>query len=304
MDMPDTGHALKRPGRRCLTVALAATAMFSAFSARAQAPESVAVAARPVATVVDLADFAEPASVVARVEVRDEALVKPERAPGLAPGHARLYVTADTVALLASRAPLGESLNYLVDLPLDAKGKPPKLKKQRFLLFADPVAGRPGSLQLVDQGAQVPATPESERLARAVIAAFAAPDLPPEISGVRDVMSVAGNLVGESETQLFLDTETGDPVSLTVVRRPGMAPQWGVSWSEIVDQSARPPEPQSVEWYRLACSLPRQLPASAYLQDDRQARVRAEADYHFILEQLGPCERLLTSPPPARAQAL
>lgn len=292
--MPDIGHAPTRSSRNRLAIGLFVTAAFLAVCAQAQSPEATVAAVRPIATFVDFADLSERASIIAVVEVRDQTVVKPERAPGLAPGHARLYITADTVALLASRAPLGESLNYLVDMPLDAKGKPPKLKKQRFLLFADPVAGRAGSLQLVDQGAQVPATPESEELARAVIAAFAAPDLPPEITGVRDVMSVAGNLAGESETQLFLDTKTGDPVSLTVLRRPGMAPQWGVSWSEIVDQAARPPRPQSVEWYRLACFLPRQLPARAYLQDDREARVQAEADYRFILEQLGPCERLLT----------
>ncbi len=292
--MPDIGHAPTRLSRRHLAVTAAIMAVLSVTCVRAQSLEPAAVAAPPVATFVDFADLSQRASVVAVVEVSDQALVKPDRAPGLAPGQARLYVTASTVALLAARSPLGESLNYLVDMPLDAKGKPPKLKKQRFLLFANPVAGRPGSLQLVDPAAHVPATPESESLARKVVAAFAAPDLPPEIAGVRDVMSVAGNLVGESETQLFLDTETGDPVSLTVVRRPGMAPQWGVSWSEIVDQAAHPPEPQSVEWYRLACSLPPQLPAGAYLQDDREARVRAEADYRFILDQLGPCARLRT----------
>ena len=107
-------------------------------------------------------------------------------------------------------------------------------------------------------------------------------------------MSVAGNLTGESETQLFLETATGTPVSLTVIRRPGMAPHWGVSWSEIVDQSARPPAPETVEWYRLACSLPPQLPRDAFLQDDRAARTRAEADYAFILEELGGCPRIRT----------
>lgn len=283
-----------RGPRRLLTI----SAIFAALSAtcvhaQGRAPVTQ-VAAQPVATYADVAQLAELASIVALVEVRDQAVVRPERAPGLQPGHARLYVTARTAALLASRSPIGESLNYLVDLPLDAKGKPPKLRKQRFILFADPVQGRPGSLQLVEQGAQMPATPESEQLARTVVAAFAAPGLPPRVTGVGDVMSVAGNLVGESETQLFLDTATGEPVSLTVVRRPGMDPQWGVSWSEIVDQAARPPQPRTIEWYRLACSLPQQLPAGAYLQDDRESRVRAEADYRYILQQLGPCDRLRT----------
>lgn len=243
------------------------------------------------ATYADLADLTESATLVALVEVRDQAEVEPERAPGLAPGHARLYVEARTLALLASSSAIGESLVYLADVPLDAKGKAPKLKKQRFLVYADPVAGRPGSLQLVDPSAQLSATPENEQLARTVIAALAAPDAPPPVTGIRDVMSVPGNLAGESETQLFLDTATGQPVSLSVVRRPGMDPTWGVSWSEIVDQSARAPEPRTVAWYRLACFLPAQLPADAFLQQDAASRRRAEADYRFIVEQLGACQR-------------
>jgi hypothetical protein len=246
------------------------------------------------ATYADLADLTEAASIVALVEVRDQAEVEPERAPGLAPGMVRLYLEARTEALLAGRSALGESLVYLADVPVDAKGKAPKLRKQRFLVFADPVPGRPGSLQLVDPAAQVPANPATEQLARTVIAALAEPDAPPAVTGIRDVMSVPGNLVGESETQLFLDTASGAPVSLTVVRRPGMEPSWGVSWSEIVDQSARPPEPLTVGWYRLACFLPERLPADAFLQQDPAAQRRAEADYRFIVEQLGGCPRLRT----------
>lgn len=239
----------------------------------------------------DVAALTEKASLVAVVEVRDQAVVEPERSPGLAAGHARLYIEARTQALLGGRAALGESLVYLVDVPLDEDGDAPKLKKQRFIVFANPVAGRPGTLQLVEPDAAIPASPELERLAREVIAAFAAPDIPPAVTGVRDVMSVAGNLVGESETQLFLDTATGEPASLTVIRRPGMDPTWGVSWTEIVDRSARPPAPRTVEWYRLACALPRELPDDSFLRQDPAARERAREDYRFILDQLGECTR-------------
>jgi hypothetical protein len=266
----------------------------SAHAQRSAPPPAAVQLAPPLATFADLAALTEQADVVALVEVRGQAVVKPERAPGLAPGHARLYVEARTQALLAGRSALGESLAYLADVPLDAKGRPPKLRKQRFILFADRVAGRPGELRLVAPAAQVPATPETEQLARTVIAAFAAADAPPAPTAIRDVMSVAGNLTGESETQLFLETATGQPASLTVIRRPGMEPHWGVSWSEIVDQAARPPMPETVEWYRLACFLPPQLPRDAFLQDDRAARARAEADYGYILAQLGGCPRIRT----------
>lgn len=276
---------------RMLSAALALGLCASASgAAQQQAPAQAAAAA----TYADMADLAEAGALVALVEVRDQAVVEPERAPGLAPGHARLYVEARTTALLAGRSALGESVTYLADVPLLANGKAPKLKKQRFLVFADRVPGQPGALQLVRPNAQLPATPAAEELARIVIAALASPDARPRVVGVRDVMSVAGNLAGESETQIFLDTATGEPVSLTVIRRPGMEPRWGVSWSEIVDQSARPPEPDTIEWYRLACFLPDRLPAGAFLQQDVAARQRAEADYAFILEQLGECERLLS----------
>ncbi|MEO6387954.1 MAG: hypothetical protein ABIT16_05100 [Croceibacterium sp.] len=288
-------HTTPLPAWRAIIVAFSLAALVPAVPCLAQArPAETAQPAVPVATYADMAALTERASIVALVEVRKQAQVEPARAPGLAPGHTRLYVTARTSALLAARSPIGESLNYLVDIPLDTKGRAPKLKKQRFLIFAAPVPGSPGVLQLVGDGAQVPATLESEQLARTVIAAFAEADAPPKITGVRDIMSVAGNLVGESETQLFLDTSTGEPVSLSVIRRPGMEPRWGVSWSEIVDQSARPPAPDSVEWYRLACTLPAQLPSDSYLQGDPAARDRAKRDYGYILQQLGTCERLRT----------
>jgi hypothetical protein len=258
--------------------------------AQGSAAEETALAAP---TFADVAALTEKASLVALVEVRDQAAVRPERAPGPAPGTVRLYIEARTQALLGGRVALGESLVYLVDVPLDEDGDPPKLKKQRFIVFANPVAGRPGTLQLVAPDSAIRAAPESEQLVRAVIAAFAVPDIPPAVTGVRDVMSVAGNLVGESETQLFLDTATGEPVSLSVIRRPGMDPAWGVSWSEIVDQSARPPAPRTVVWYRLACFLPPELPADSFLQQDRTSQAQAREDYRFILDQLGECERTL-----------
>jgi hypothetical protein len=290
--MSDMSHDGVSPPARAPAPAVCAAIFLAAacFAVPGAAQDHMPVAP-PAATYADLADLARAAAIVAVVEVRDQADVEPERAPGLAPGHARLYVEARTQALLAGRSALGESLVYLADVPLDAKGKAPKLRKQRFLVFADPVAGRAGSLQLVDPTAQLPATPANEQLARTVIAALAAPDAPPAVTGIRDVMSVPGNLAGESETQLFLDTETGEPVSLSVVRRPGMAPTWGVSWSEIVDQSARPPAPQTVAWYRLACFLPARLPPNAYLQQDQASRRQAEADYRLIVEQLGACPR-------------
>jgi hypothetical protein len=247
----------------------------------------------PAPTYADLVGLAEAASIVAEVTVHSQAIVPPERAPGLAPGHVRLYLETRTQRVLKGPSALGESVNYLADVALDAKGRPPKLRKQTFVIFARPVSGQAGELQLVSPDAQLPLDAMIEERARTVIAQLVAPGAAPRISRVHDVISVAGNLAGESETQMVVDTATGAPASLTVIRRPNMDPTWGVSWTEIVDQSAKPPARDTIAWYRLACSLPRRLEPGAFLQSDPAGRQRAQADYQLILDQLGPCERNL-----------
>ncbi|MCP5395562.1 MAG: hypothetical protein H6918_02290 [Sphingomonadaceae bacterium] len=247
-------------------------------------------------TYADLADLSDAATVVVKAQIRRQAQVEPERAPGLKPGFARLYIEAETLSLLTGNAPIGESLRYLVDVPLDSRGKPPKLKKQEVLLFARTGAGRPGELRLVGPGAQQPWSEILETRLRPILAELVQPDSPAAVTGIRDAISVAGNLAGESETQIFLSTTDGSPVSLTIVRRPGMSPVWGVSWSDIVDQAARPPQAGTLRWYRLACFLPATIPASANLSRDSESRTRAAQDYRLVVQQLGPCERTLPRP--------
>lgn len=286
--MPSDSPRLLRSLRGlALPLALAACASGS----EAQVGSSPAVEAASALTYADLAGLAEASSVIVRVQVKDQATVEPERSPGLAPGMVRLYLETETEAVLKAPAALGESLTYLVDVPLDARGKAPKLKKQSFLVFARPVPGSAGQLQLVEPDAQIAADTTTDARLRAVIAELAAPDAPPRIVGVRDAMSVAGTLAGESETQVFLETGQGAPVSLTVLRRPGQEPSWGVSWTELVDQAAQAPQRGTLEWYRLACFLPRELPQSAFLQREPSARYQAQADYGFIIDQLGECPR-------------
>ena len=275
------------------------------MSATVTAPaEASSVSPRPAATpaaapaapslepsYAALAMLADGAPLAVRARIKDQALVPAERAPGVKAGHARLYVEAQTIALIAGRTALPESLRYLVDVPLDAKGKPPKLKKREVILFARPVAGRAGELQLVAPSAQLAWSAPLEARLRPILSGFVAAAAPPRVTGVRDVLSSVGNLAGESETQIFLTTARGEPAALTVVRRPGMAPRWGVSWTELVDQSAQPATRDTIAWYRLACTLPAALPASANLASDPADRARAEQDYSFVIEQLGPCNR-------------
>ena len=263
----------------------------AALAQTAPAPAK-AVAAAP--TYADLANLSDAADLVIRVQIRRQTALKPERAPGLAPGFARLYIEARTLALIAGRSAVGESLVYLVDVPLDAKGKVPKLKNREMVLFADPVAGRPGEVRLVAPGAQLDASPEIEERLRPILTGLYAADAPPRITGISDALAVPGTLAGESETQIFLATEDRSPVSITILRRPGQQVQWGVSWGEIIDSAASPPAPETLRWYRLACALPARLPSNANLARDPVARRLAENDYTFVIAALGPCARNIT----------
>ena len=254
----------------------------------AQPAPSVAVPAGP--SYADLADLADAAPLVVRAQVREVARLKPEQAPGLRPGMARVLVKARTRAVLVGDS-LGESLSYLADVPLDAKAKLPKLKKREVLLFARPVEDRPGELQLVAPDAQLAWSAPLEDRTRAILTELVAPGAPPRVTGVRELAFVPGNLVGEGETQIFLATAAGDPVSISVLRRPGAAPQWGVAFGEIVDQAARPPQRDTLAWYRLACFLPNAVSTATNLSGSPEARRLAAEDYRYVRGQLGACPR-------------
>ncbi len=269
------------------------TLLFSMLAAPVSAADSrPAESIAPVASYADLADLAAPAALVVKAQVRKVAEVEPERAAGLRAGWARLYIEARTEAVLGGRTTLGEALRYLVDVPRDAKGKPPKLGKRSVILFARPVSGRPGELQLVAPDAQLLWDPVLEGRVTALLAEFYAPSAPRAIGGLREVIHVPGALAGEGETQFFLTTTGGEPVAITVSRTPGSAPRWSVSFSELVETGAPPPARETLAWYRLACFLPRQLAPGVNVSaapEDRQAAAR---DYRFVLEQLGACPRL------------
>jgi hypothetical protein len=276
---------VKRSLTFCKWVLLPVLAAAAAPSAESQAP------AAPAPTYADLADLALAAPVAAQLRVAEAVAVKPERAPGLRPGFTRFFVEADLVSLIRAPQSLPTRLSYLVDLPRDSKGKAVKPRKgSELLVLAAPVAGRPGELRLIAPDAQIPATAERAATLRAIVREASSASPPPRIAGIGRAFHVPGAIRGESETQLFLQTAGGTPVSLTVLRRPGQTAQWAVALSEIVDEAAAPPAPGTLLWYRLACGLPRTLPRQS-LAEAGEDSAAIEADYRFVLTQLGPCLR-------------
>ncbi len=253
---------------------------------RAPAP---APAAAPALTYADLAGLADAAPLVVRVSPRKIARLEPARAPGLKPGRARLYIEAKTEALVAGQASLGEVLRYLVDVPVDAKGKPANLKKKSVVLFAR--LGRPGELQLVLPDAQLIWDPVLDVRLRGILSELLAPGAPQRVTGVREAIHVGGNLAGEGETQIFLATANDEPAAITVNRSPGQPPRWSVSFSEVLEQSGKVPPRDTLAWYRLACFLAPELPVGATESGSAADRAMAADDYRYVLRQLGPCPR-------------
>jgi len=251
----------------------------------------------------DIADLASAAPIALHARIYKAAALKPAQAPGVAAGYARFYVESDVVSLIRGSGPLAARISYLVDLPLDAKGKPPKLKKkQPVLLFARPVAGaaagssNTGSVRLVAPDAQLPWDPATEAQLRAVLTELVKPGAAPAITGIANGFHVPGTLPGEGETQLFLDTRTGEPVSLTILTAADGSRRWAAAFGEIVDGSAAVPARNTLAWYRLACGLPRQLPLNKLAGTAPADRRKAASDYGVILGALGECTR--TRKPP------
>lgn len=241
----------------------------------------------------DMVDLADHAPLVANVRIRNIIILKPEQAGTVPAGYRRLFLEGDVTGLIRGEAGIAPLVSWLYDAPVDARGKLPKLKKAQVILFAR-AGTRPGQIQLVARDAQIAATPAKVAQVKSILSALVAADAPPRILGLGDAFHVAGTVAGEGETQIFLRTENGDPVSLSILRRPGQPPQWAVALGEIVDEAARAPTPGSLLWYRLACSLPATLPARTVRTLSVPDAEAARADYRVVIDALGPCGRTRT----------
>ena len=270
-----------------LAAAAAALAAAAAGPADSQSPPL-----SPGLSYADLADLGAGAPVVAHVRVRDADALRAEEAPNVAAGYRRFQIEAEVVALIRGTGGIDGRVRYLVDLPNDSRGRPARLgRRAEMLVLANRVPNRPGDLRLVAADAQIPYSAEAAEMLRAIVRESSAPDAAPRIVGIGRAFHVPGSLSGESETQFFLLTADNRPISLTVLRRPGEQPRWSVALSEIVDDGAAPPTPNTLLWYRLACTLPARLPADALSEASPEEAQAIQTDYRLVMEGLGRCVR-------------
>lgn len=253
-------------------------------------PPSLAVPAES-ASYADVADLVVISPLIVDATIKNLRKIAPEQAVGVPATLQRVLVEADISALIRGQEGVTPRVRFLLDVPKDAKGKLPKLKKQRLFLLGSTVAGRPGEIRLSRPNALVQWSPANDQLVRAITKEAVQLDAPERITGITSAFYSAGTVLGEGETQIFLKTAKDQPLSLSVLSRPGEAKRWAVSTAEVIDESATAPQKFTLLWYRLACGLPRALSPELVEAADSDNAARAQADYKYILDSLGPCGR-------------
>lgn len=256
-----------------------------------QPVDSQTITAPAGVTYADLADLALAAPLVAHVRVERARALSEREMPNVPAGHRRFLIEAEVTTLIRGPAAVAQQVRYLADVPNEG-GRAARIRRRtEFLVLGAPVPNRAGEIRLVAPDAQLPYDAATADRLRALLRESMAPDAAPRITGIGRAFSVPGSLPGESETQIFLQTADGRPISLNVLRRPGESPRWSVALSEIVDDAAAPPEPETLLWYRLACTLPPALPRQSLQEASADEARTITADYRLIKERLGPCVR-------------
>lgn len=288
-DRTRTAVRLHGVGRRAaLAIVLATSAVIPVNSGFTQILPAPVAASGPAWTYADTADVFAAAPLILRARIVAATAIK---GAAVAPGVTRFYVEADAIALIRGAGGVPPRVRYLIDVRPDSRGKVPKLKKLDVLLAARPVADRPGEIQLIAPDAQQRWTAPLDARVRSIVTAVLDPAAPPEVTGIASAFHVPGTVLGESETQVFLSTKSGAPVSATILRRPGENPRWALALGEIVDEAAARPVRDTLTWYRLACFLPADLPPAAARELSQADADIAREDYALVRRDLGECPR-------------
>lgn len=241
----------------------------------------------PALSFADVADLATAAPVIAKARIMSIKSVKVAASDPASAGRKYQMVTVRIDSLIRGQGGIAPRVSFL-----SVAGTQRLRGGAIAILYARP-ATLQAHVQLVSLNALQPWSAELEATTRALTTEILSARPAPAILAPGDAFHVPGTVEGESETQIFLKTATGEPVSLSVVHRAGEKTRWGVSLGEIVDDAAVPPAPGTLLWYRLACGLPDTLPA----QSTRGLAVldaeAARRDYRFVLESLGRCGRTL-----------
>ncbi len=239
----------------------------------------------------DIADLVTIAPFILDAQIQKITKVPVEQAVGVPVNRQRLLIEATVIALIRGTGGTPSPVRFLLDMPKDAAGKIPKLKKKRLFILANYVTGRSNEIRLVRPNALVEYSAANEANLRAIAKEAVQLDAPQRVTGVTSAFHSPGSVIGDGETQIFLSTEKNQPMSITVTSRAGQPKIYAVSTSEVIVEASSSPQRYTLLWYRLACALPRVLSPELVESGDSENVARAQADYKFVIDTLGPCGR-------------
>lgn len=242
-------------------------------------------------TYADIADLVTIAPMAIDLKVRKIRKLPDTQTVGVPDNIQRVLAEADVITLLRGPRGIAARQRFLIDLPKDTRGKVPNIKKQRFFVFARPVAGRTDMIQLARPDALVEYSAETNQVVRDIIREAVQKNAPAKITGVSSAFHSPSSIIGEGETQIFLNTETDAPFGISVTTRGDTGRSWTVSTSEVISDAVPAPRRATLLWYRLACGLPVRMPADVTSSSDSVNAAKAMADYRFVRQQLGQCSR-------------
>lgn len=281
--------------KRRLAVPSAAVLMVATISlglppgAAAQPAAPAGVPAAPAGPAWnDLADLALAAPVVIRARIDGVRRLSGSQAAGVPAGSVRALVSVSLEAALKAPNPLTASGEWLWEGAAGPRGRPPFAAGEAVLVFARQVPGGGPDVQfyqLVAPDAQLAWTPQLEADVRGILQEALSPgNQGLMVTGVADAHRSAGNIRGVSESQFFLSTESGRPLTLSVRRTPDGPPVILAATGEFIDRG-QPIRPQTLVWHALACGMPAELPVNLAAQDG------LAADYALARAEIGECGR-------------
>ena len=239
----------------------------------------------------DIADLVVISPLIVDATVKKATKIPAEQAIGVPANLQRMLIVADVSALVRGNDGIAGQVRFLLDVPKDAKGKIPKLNKRRYFLLGSKAAGLPGTIRLSRPDAVVEWSANNDSMLRAITKEAVVIDAPQSVIGVTSAFHSPGTIIGEGETQIFVEAKGNQIYSLSVFSQPGAPKRWAVSTGEVIDESAGAPAKNTLLWYRLACGLPQALDAKLVESPEADSAAKAQADYRFIITSLGSCDR-------------
>lgn len=239
----------------------------------------------------DIADLVVNSPLILDAQIRKVTSLPATQTVGVPANIQRVLIDADVTSLVRGTDGFAAKARFLLDVPKNAKGKIPKLQKRRYFILGSKVDGSPGTVKLSRPDALIEWSPANDATLRAITKEAVQIDAPQAITGITSAFHSQGTIIGEGETQIFLRTASGQPISVSILSRPGQSKSWAVSTGDVIDESALAPAKNTLLWYRMACSLPRTLDPKLVESSEGKDIANAQSDYRFVIESLGPCGR-------------